>query len=59
MLVDITLSDKDCRYQQCKYNNNGECTNIKARLDCLVTSLAVLGIGESEVEESEVIPDKS
>lgn len=59
MLVDITLSDKDCRYQQCKYNNNGECINIKARLDCLVTSLAVLGIGESVIEESEIISDKS
>lgn len=51
MLVDIKIDAERCDFQQCDKNECGKCTNIKTRLDCLVMALAILGIGESEIDE--------
>lgn len=51
MLIDIKIDAERCDFQQCENNKGGKCTNIKSRLDCLVMALAILGIGEQDINE--------
>lgn len=51
MLVDIKIDAERCDFRQCENNKGGKCNNIKSRLDCLVMALAILGIGEQDINE--------